>query len=77
VTGSGEHYSFVWFFDRGVLIMRVIARSLLAAFLALLGTIVLAVSWTTTTAIQLQAVTALIIGGADHPLGPRKISRGS
>ncbi len=52
--------------------MRVIARSLVVAFIALLGTIGLAVAWTTTTAIQLLATTALIMGGTDHPLvGPK------
>ena len=28
----------------------------------------LAVAWTTTTAVQLLATTALIMGGSDHPL---------
>ncbi|HEX2284346.1 MAG TPA: PE-PPE domain-containing protein, partial [Mycobacterium sp.] len=48
--------------------MRVIARSLAATLLALLSAVVLAVSWTTATAVQLQAVTALIMGGANHSL---------
>lgn len=52
--------------------MRVIARSLGVAFIALLGAIGLAVAWTTTTAVQLLATTALIMGGSDHPLvGPK------
>ena len=52
--------------------MRVIARSLGVAFIALLGAIGLAVAWTTTTAVQLLATTALIMGGTDHPLvGPK------
>jgi hypothetical protein len=52
--------------------MRVIARSLCVALLALLGTVGLTVAWTMTTAVQLQAATALIMGGADHPLmGPK------
>jgi hypothetical protein len=48
--------------------MRAIARSLGVAFLALLGVVVLTVSWTMTTAVQLQAATALIMGGTSHPL---------
>jgi PE-PPE domain len=48
--------------------MRAIARSLWVAFLALLGVVVLTVSWTMMTTVQLQAATALIMGGADHPL---------
>jgi PE-PPE domain len=48
--------------------MRVIMRSLCVAVLALLGTIGLAVAWTMTTAVQLLAATALIMGGSDHPL---------
>ena len=52
--------------------MRVIARSLCVALVALFGTIGLALAWTTTTAIQLLATTALIMGGTDHPLiGPK------
>jgi hypothetical protein len=52
--------------------MRVIARSLCVAVLALLGTFGLTVAWTMTTAVQLQVATALIMGGADHPLmGPK------
>ena len=52
--------------------MRVIARSLCVAFVALIGAIGLALAWTTTTAIQLLATTALIMGGTDHPLiGPK------
>ncbi len=47
--------------------MRMIARSLPAVCLALFGAIVLAVSWTMTTAVQLLA-TALIMGGTLHPL---------
>ena len=52
--------------------MRVIARSLCVAFVAFIGAIGLALAWTTTTAIQLLATTALIMGGTDHPLiGPK------
>ena len=52
--------------------MRVITRSLLVGFVAVLGAIGIAVAWTMTTAIQLLATTALIMGGTDHPLaGPR------
>jgi PE-PPE domain len=52
--------------------MRVIARSLCVALLALLGTVGLTVASTMTTAVQLQVATALIMGGADHPLmGPK------
>lgn len=47
--------------------MRVIARSLWVGFLALLGTVVLAASWTITTAVQLQATTALIMSGTFNP----------
>jgi hypothetical protein len=52
--------------------MRVTTRSLWVAFLALIGAVGLMVAWTMTTAVQLQAVTALIMGGTDHPLGPPK-----
>jgi hypothetical protein len=48
--------------------MRVTVRSLWVAFLALLGAVALTVSWTMTTAVQLQAATALIMGGTAHPL---------
>ena len=52
--------------------MRVIARSMCVAFIAFLGVVGLAVAWTTTTAVQLLATTALIMGGTDHPLiGPK------
>jgi hypothetical protein len=47
--------------------MRLLLRSLSATLLALLSVIVLAVSWTATTAVQLAA-TALIMGGTEHPL---------
>jgi hypothetical protein len=47
--------------------MRATARSLLVCLLALLGAVVLAISWTMTTAVQLQATTALIMGGTDNP----------
>ena len=51
--------------------MRGIARSFWVGFLALLGAVVVAISWTAVTAIQLQAATALIMGGTRHPLlGP-------
>ncbi|MGX9787660.1 PE-PPE domain-containing protein [Mycobacterium sp. MMS18-G62] len=52
--------------------MRVLTRSLCAALLALLGAVVLTASWSMSTAVQLQAATALIMGGRDHPLGPPK-----
>ena len=52
--------------------MRVITRSLLVGFVAVLGTIGIAVAWTMATAVQLLATTALIMGGANHPLaGPK------
>jgi hypothetical protein len=47
--------------------MRATARSLLVGLLALLGAVVLGISWTMTTAVQLQATTALIMGGTDNP----------
>jgi PE-PPE domain len=47
--------------------MRVVMRSLGATCLAVLSAIVLALAWTTTTAVHLAA-TALIMGGTDHPL---------
>ena len=51
--------------------MRVIARSLWVGFLAQLGAVIVAISWTAATAIQLQAATALIMGGTQHPMtGP-------
>ena len=40
-----------------------IIRSLSVGFLAFIGAVILAISWTMTTAIQLQATTALIMGG--------------
>ncbi|HJT93862.1 MAG TPA: PE-PPE domain-containing protein [Mycobacterium sp.] len=52
--------------------MRLVARSLVVGFVALLGVVGLAMAWTMTTAVALQAATALILGGADHPLmGPK------
>lgn len=52
--------------------MRVIARSLCVALVALSGVVGLTLAWSTTTAIQLLATTALIMGGSDHPLiGPK------
>jgi hypothetical protein len=50
--------------------MRVFTRSLCATLMALLGAVVLTTSWSMTTAVQLQAATALIMGGRGHPLGP-------
>jgi hypothetical protein len=47
--------------------MRVTLRSLGVGFLALLGAVVVAISWTMTTAVQLQATTALIMGGTNNP----------
>ena len=54
--------------------MRVITRSLLVGLVAVLGAIGIAVAWTMTTAIQLLATTALIMGGTDHSLDPDKES---
>ena len=48
--------------------MRVMARSLGIVLLAVLGAIALAASWTMTTAVQLLATTAFIMGGTQHPL---------
>ena len=48
--------------------MRVVARSLGIIVLALFGAIALAASWTMTTAVQLLATTAFIMGGVGHPL---------
>ncbi len=48
--------------------MRRALRSVWVAALALLSAVMLAVSWTVTTATQLAAVTALIMGGTGHPL---------
>ena len=48
--------------------MRVVARSLGIIVLALFGAIALAASWTMTTAVQLLATTAFIMGGTQHPL---------
>ena len=51
--------------------MRGKARSFWVGFLALLGAVVVAISSTAAAAIQLQAATALIMGGTQHPLiGP-------
>ena len=47
--------------------MRLTARSLWVGLLALLGAVVVTISWTMTTAVQLQATTALIMGGTDNP----------
>jgi hypothetical protein len=47
--------------------MRGTARSLWVGFLALLGAVVVAISWSMTSAVQLQATTALIMGGTDNP----------
>ena len=49
------------------MIMRGIARSFWVGFLAVLGAVVVAISWTMTTAVQLQATTALIMGGTNNP----------
>lgn len=57
--------------------MRVAGRSPAVALLAILGAVVLAVSWTmTTAAVQLLATTALIMGGRDHPLSTPPDSAG-
>src|SRR5262245_44887444 len=47
--------------------MRKIIRSLSIGFVAFVGAVILGISWTMTTAIQLQATTALIMGGTWHP----------
>jgi hypothetical protein len=47
--------------------MRVTAHSVWVGFLALLGAVVLATSWTMATAVQLQATTALIMSGTFNP----------
>src|SRR4029077_11617471 len=47
--------------------MRKIIRSLSVGFLAFVGAVILGISWTMTTAIQLQATTALIMGGTWNP----------
>src|SRR5262245_9763174 len=47
--------------------MRKIIRSLSIGFLAFVGAVILGISWTMTTAIQLQATTALIMGGTWNP----------
>lgn len=48
--------------------MKTIARSLVVIFVALIAVPALAVSVTLTTAVQLLATTALIMGGTQHPL---------
>lgn len=48
--------------------MKVIARSLVMIFVALIAVPALAVSYTMATAVQLLATTALIMGGTQHPL---------
>jgi len=50
--------------------MKAISRSLVMIFVALIAVPALAVTQTVTTAIQLLATTALILGGTQHPLGP-------
>jgi hypothetical protein len=51
--------------------MRVNIRSLSAVFLAIFAAIGLTISWGMTTAVQLQAATALVMGGTGHPLSGR------
>ncbi len=48
--------------------MKSIARSLVVILVALIAVPALAVSVTLTTAVQLLATTALIMGGTQHPL---------
>ena len=48
--------------------MKAIARSLVVILMALIAVPALAVSVTLTTAVQLLATTALIMGGTQHPL---------
>src|ERR1700759_829779 len=50
--------------------MKAISRSLVMIFVALIAVPALAVTKTVTTALQLLATTALILGGTQHPLGP-------
>ena len=50
--------------------MRVIARSLGVALLAVLGAVAISVSWTLTTAVQLLATTALVMSGTFVPDPP-------
>ena len=50
--------------------MKAIARSLVVILIALIAVPALAVSVTLTTAVQLLATTALIMGGTQHPLSP-------
>ena len=52
--------------------MKAIARSLVVVFVALIAVPALAVSYTITTAVQLLATTALIMGGTQHPLPARR-----
>lgn len=50
--------------------MKAIARSLVVVLVALIAVPALVVSVTITTAVQLLATTALILGGTGHSLGP-------
>lgn len=50
--------------------MKAVARSLVVILVALIAVPALAVSVTLTTAVQLLATTALIMGGTQHPLSP-------
>lgn len=50
--------------------MKAIARSLVVVLVALLAVPALVVTATITTAVQLLATTALILGGTQHSLGP-------
>jgi hypothetical protein len=50
--------------------MRIAARSLSLGLVSLTAALALSISWSMNTAVQLQAATALIMGGRDHPLGP-------
>ena len=47
--------------------MRATQRPLWVTFLALVGAVILTISGTMTTAVQLQVTTALIMGGTNHP----------
>ena len=47
--------------------MRVVSRSCFVAFLAIVGTVLMALVTTMSSAFQLTAMTALIMGGTGNP----------
>ena len=59
-----------WRCGEGSSKMRVVARSLGVALLAVLGAVAISVSWTLTTAVQLLATTALVMSGTFVPDPP-------